>query len=97
MAEEKTRFIKMMKMEVEDLQYHVEKLLEKAEQDRGAERITNYVYQENTSMLKNEECCLEQAIKDMDGMNLDDYQDLDTLISDVEIGELCLLNVLVLG
>ena len=84
MAENKSRFIKMLQMEFEDLKCDIQELIQKAKSDHDKGKITNYVFMENIALFENELMGLADSIQVISEIKVDEYENLNSLISNVE-------------
>ena len=84
MKEKLNKFLKILKIELEEFLEYLEYLLEvhrfRAEQGE----ITNYVYLENITVLKNELSGIKNILKIIDVVKADDFQDIESLILHLE-------------
>lgn len=78
------KYLKILRIELEDLQSDIEFLIDKYKQRRKNEEITDYVFLENLAVLKNEICGISSFNKIIDSIDPADYEDIDGFIRDMK-------------
>ncbi|RPJ06013.1 MAG: hypothetical protein EHM28_10940 [Spirochaetaceae bacterium] len=68
--DKRAKLLKLLTIELEDLVEDVEQLLSAHEKRLASGEITNYVYQENAAVLKNEISCINEFMKEIPGFDL---------------------------
>lgn len=80
MADSRKLFLKILKVELEEIESEID-LLIKLYQSRYEKReITNYVMQENDALLEREISCMKKLVPALETFNIDEYQDNETFI-----------------
>ena len=81
----KRKYIRILKLELEDLREDVELLIARQESRLGRERETHYVFLENLALLKHRILDLDRISAILDQFDLDQCADLDALIKAVDL------------
>jgi hypothetical protein len=78
------KYLKILEIELEDLQSDIELLINEynARKDRG--EITDYVLLENLAVLKNEICAIHAFHEMVEDLEMDSYKNLESFIRDVK-------------
>lgn len=84
MPERKRLFMKILKAELEDCLEDVEDLKNLYQRRLLKNDVTNYVYNENEALLKQELNGIHKALKSLDTLDLDAYENVDTLAAAVD-------------
>uniref|UniRef100_A0A7C3E131 Uncharacterized protein n=1 Tax=Gracilinema caldarium TaxID=215591 RepID=A0A7C3E131_9SPIR len=84
MPERKRLFMKILKAELEDCLEDVEDLKNLYERRLLKNDVTNYVYNENEALLKRELDGIRKALDALDSIDVDTYENLDTLAAAVD-------------
>ena len=63
------RFLGILKVELEDLEDDIADLLELCQRRKNHQEISDYVYQENKTLLLNEIAALKSLIHSLDGLD----------------------------
>jgi len=80
MKEMKRKYIRILKIELADLKDDIGVIMEKSVTRKEQREISEYVFLENMALLKNEVLCIG-CVEDMiEGIDLDQYADLDELV-----------------
>ncbi len=74
------RFLKVLVVELEDLDTHIEELVQVQNERYAARLESEYVCLENVATLRNEACGLHHFVRIVNTIDLDQFQDLDQLI-----------------
>jgi recombination DNA repair RAD52 pathway protein len=79
----KEKFLKVLIVELEDLDEDIKMLIEECKDKHSHEEISNYVYLENIAVLQNELFGVEGFIEDIRSINIDDFETVENLIDDL--------------
>jgi hypothetical protein len=78
------RFLGILKVELEDLEFDIEDLLELCQSRKDHREITDYVYQENKTLLLNEIAALKSLIHSLDGLDAGRFATQQEMIQEVD-------------
>lgn len=78
-----TKFVKVLRVEMEDLEADIELLVEENYRRLQEHMETERVCRENVATLRNEEFGIRHFIEILDEVDVDDFDDLDHLIATV--------------
>ena len=84
MAETRSRFLRILRIETEELGRDIAALMQFYERKRSEREITNYVYLENVALIRHEVACLEQLQRELDRLDPQAFPDLPALIREIE-------------
>ncbi len=84
MPEVRSKYMRILKIELEDLVQDIAALVEFYEQKRSGREITNYVYLENVSLIQHEVSCLKELLHELDRVDVRRYPDLPALVREIE-------------
>ncbi len=77
MKGKKEKLIRILRIELEDLEDDIALLEETAEERREKHEITNYVLLENLALLKKESGCIQVLMDSIETLELDRYGSLE--------------------
>jgi hypothetical protein len=77
------KFIRIFRIELEDLEEDINDLLEILEKRRDSQEITNYVYMENKGILLNEIACVHELLDSISSIDADRYESVEAMIAEV--------------
>jgi hypothetical protein len=80
----KERFIKILKIELDDLKEDVEQLISQCQAEVEHPKHSVHVYLENLAVLKNELLGVGHFAKLLDGLDPEAHADLDAMISHIQ-------------
>jgi hypothetical protein len=78
------RFLGILKVELEDLEDDIEDLLELCQRRKDHSEITDYVYQENKTLLLNEIAALKSLVHGLDGLDTGRFATQQQMIQEVD-------------
>lgn len=78
------KYKKILKIELEDLEMDIGALAELYEKRRTEREITNYVFLENISLIQHEVSCLKLFLRELNGVDLARFQDLQEMVGDIQ-------------
>jgi hypothetical protein len=84
MAETRNRYLRILKIEIEDLAQDIAELVTHYGNKLSDGKITDYVYLENVSLIQHEVACLKELLRELDGLDPAAYADLPGTIRAVE-------------
>lgn len=84
MKEAKRKYIRILKIELDDLQNDLEAVMQHCIGRKQRHEISNYVCMENMALVKNDIEVIESVSEILDELDLDAYADLDELTDDVK-------------
>ena len=84
MKDLKRKYIKVLKIELEDLNEDINMYMEKIIQDKDCGEITNYVFMENLALLKNEIIGIEAVNNYLDSLDIDELETIDDIIEKIK-------------
>ena len=85
MKEPGPKYLKILKIELEDLVEDINVLLSVCDQRKQSGEITNYVFLENATVLKNEISGINNFLHGVDGIDISQYKNLKDLIEDIDV------------
>ena len=80
MHDNKKKYLKILRIEIEDLQEDIDELIEQYRKESENGIISNYIFLENLVIFRKELMGLEIFSKILDSVDLDRYGSLDALI-----------------
>ena len=80
MHDNKNKYLKILRIEIEDLQEDINDLIEHYKKESEIGNISNYVFRENLVIFRKELLCLEMFFKILDSIDPDRYVNIDELI-----------------
>lgn len=86
MREVKKNLIKILKLELEDLQIDIERLIEECEQQREKSDLSPNVFLENLALFRNELLAVNVFERFLDKINVEDFQSLEELVEYIREG-----------
>ncbi|MBN2445060.1 MAG: hypothetical protein JXJ04_27135 [Spirochaetales bacterium] len=78
------KFLKILQIEMEDLESDIEYLIERLKQRSEKQEITDYVFMQNLAVLKNQICGISSFMKIVDSIDPNDYKDIESFLCDVK-------------
>ena len=84
MREKLKKYLKVLRIELEDLEEDLQVMADIYNQREKRNEITGYVFLENMSLLKSEIYGIEQIIESLDGIVVDRYKSLEDMIEHVD-------------
>ncbi len=81
MAENRRLFIKIFKVELEEIRNDIELLVEIYKERYSSREITHYVEMENEALLSREIHCIEKLVPELDKFDADQYEDKESFIN----------------
>ncbi len=84
MPEIVSKYLKILRIELEELEKDIEALEELYRKKHSDREITNYVFLENVSLIQHEESGLKAFLHVLDGLDARSYAGLQPLIGDIE-------------
>jgi hypothetical protein len=75
------KFLKILRIEVDDLESHLERLIEEHAEREHRHEVSERVCLANVAVFRNEECALEHFRRIIDNVNPADHEDLDELVA----------------
>lgn len=84
MTEKKNMFLKILKVELEDLHDDIVIMIEENKNAKGKEEISNYVFLENLSVLNNEILGIDIISSSIKNTDSEKFATLNELIADIE-------------
>lgn len=78
------KYLKILKIELQDLENHIEVLLEDYHSREQKREVTEHVSLANTAVLRNEKSCIRHFINILDTIDLAEYANLDELVLEIE-------------
>ncbi|MDC7239510.1 MAG: hypothetical protein PQJ50_04020 [Spirochaetales bacterium] len=85
MSDRKELFLKVFKMELEEIRTDIA-LLSKLYLERYESReITQYVQRENRALLEHEIHCLEKLVPELDNFASNEYPDMDSFVNGLKV------------
>jgi hypothetical protein len=73
-------FLKILKVELEEIENDIDLLIKLYRSRYEKREITNYVLQENDALLEREISCLKKLVTVIDTFDPDEYQDNETFV-----------------
>ena len=83
MLKKREAFLKILCIELEDLDDDIQALILECEDKHCNEEISNYVFLENLAVLRNELFGVESFLVDVKSIKPEDYENIDLLIEDL--------------
>jgi len=83
MLKKREAFLKILYIELEDLNEDISILIEECEKKHCNEEISNYVFLENLAVLKNELFGVKSFLDDVKNIDPVNYENLNLLIEDL--------------
>ncbi|RKY49887.1 MAG: hypothetical protein DRP91_03110 [Candidatus Neomarinimicrobiota bacterium] len=80
MRKVKECYLKILKIELEDLKDDIEQLIEETRKEKDAGKLTNYVFFQNIALFKNELLGLNVFEDIIESTNPEDFDNLDEMI-----------------
>ncbi|RKY48606.1 MAG: hypothetical protein DRP88_01765 [Candidatus Neomarinimicrobiota bacterium] len=80
MRKVKECYLKILKIELEDLKDDIEQLIEETRKEKDAGKLTNYVFFQNIALFKNELLGLNVFEGIIESTNPEDFDNLDEMI-----------------
>jgi len=80
MRKVKKCYLKVLKVELEDLEDDIEQLIEETKKGKNAGKLTNYVFFQNIALFKNELLALNVFENIINGVNPEEFETLDEMI-----------------
>jgi hypothetical protein len=84
MRETKKYYLKILRIEIEDLREDIEFLIKELERERESELLSEYVFLENLTVFHSELYGVDFFFKVLDDINPDNFESLDEMISFIE-------------
>ncbi len=84
MRQKLPKYLKVLRIELEDLSEDLEVMKDLYGQRGRRDEITDYVFLENVSLLKSEIAGVEAAIRSMDEIPVDRFRNLDELVDYID-------------
>lgn len=81
MREIKTNYLRILRIEIEDLKQDIEALIEGLKREHESELLTNYVFMENLIVFRNELLGVDDFFQVIDMLDPDRYDSLDEMMS----------------
>lgn len=85
MSDKKKLYLKVLKIELEDLNDDIEMLIDELQHKKDNKEISNYVFVENLSLFRNEIIGVEVVNESLEKINTNDFASLDDLISEIKV------------
>jgi hypothetical protein len=79
MSETKKMYLKILRIEIEDLKTDIEHLIEELKKEHENEHLTNYVFLENLTIFGRELLGVGYFFKVLDKINPDEFDTLDSM------------------
>ncbi len=78
------KFLRILKIEIEDIQYDISALIDiyKDREEKG--EITEYVFRENIGTLKREIIGVQQVLRSFETLDFERYDNLESMIQDCQ-------------
>lgn len=80
MAENRRLFIKIFKVELEEIRNDIELLVELYKERYSSREITHYVEMENEALLSREIHCIEKLVPELEKFPVEQYDDKDSFV-----------------
>lgn len=80
----KHKYIKVLKIEMEDLNEDINMYREKITKDKNCGEITNYVFMENLALLQNEIIGIETVNKYLDSLDVNEFETIEDIITKIK-------------
>jgi hypothetical protein len=80
MVKKKESFLKILIIELEDLDDDIKLLIKECDERHCRQEITDYVFMENLAVLRNELFGVEGFVDDIKAVRPEDYETLDEMI-----------------
>lgn len=84
MSEARRKYVRILRIELEDLQEDVQVLRQHCLDQKRHDGISNYVFRENMSLMRSEILAIESLTKVLDDLDPDAYADVDQLMGDLQ-------------
>jgi len=81
MREIKTSYLRILRIEIEDLKQDIEALIEGLKRERESEILTNYVFMENIMVFRNELLGVDDFFQVIDKTDPDMYDSLEEMMA----------------
>jgi hypothetical protein len=78
------KFLRVLRIEIEDMEGDLQALIELYKERKDSKDITNYVYLENKSLLISELHCLANLLDSLNDVDATRYETVDVMIDDLE-------------
>ncbi len=78
------KYLKVLRIELEDLEADLEVMKDLYDRREAQEEITEYVFLENVSLLKSEIAGVESLIKSIDDIPIEQFSNLDEFVDYVD-------------
>lgn len=83
MRNKKIAFLKILAIELNDLEEDIKAVMEEYKEKHDHSMITNYVFYENLSVLQRELFGVDSFVEEIGAINPDDYATIEVLIKDL--------------
>lgn len=80
----KRKYLKMLALEFDDFKEDIETLIREEEQKKENGNISNYVFMENLSTLRNEILSISEFIDEIDTLDTEKYDTIDQMLEDIK-------------
>lgn len=80
-----SKYLNILRTELEDLEEHVDDLVDRCRNRQENRQITKHVSLQNIATLKNEERGLDRFVHVIDELDPDEYEGIDEMIADIRI------------
>ena len=84
MKDIKRKYLKMLELEFNDLKEDIESLIEAEESKKENGVISNYVFMENLSTLRNEILSINEFIDEIDALDTEKYNTINQVLDDIK-------------
>ncbi|MAG13193.1 MAG: hypothetical protein CMN78_01215 [Spirochaetales bacterium] len=85
MREKYQKYLKVLKIELEDLEEDLLLMAKIYQQREANNEITDYVFLENLTLLQSEISGIEQILKSIDTIDVDSFKTLDEMVEHVDV------------
>ena len=85
MSDNRKLFLKILKVELEEIETDIKLLIELYQSRYEKLEITHYVQQENDALLEREISCLKKLIPALDTFPVEEYQDNESFIAGLKV------------
>jgi hypothetical protein len=72
-------FLKILLLELKDLEEDIELLMEKLTKSHEKDEVTNYVFMQNLSLMQREIFGIEGFFSELEGLRSDDFETVDDI------------------
>ena len=83
MNNQKNIYLKLLKIELEDLNSDIDLLIEELKGQKKRDEISNYVFVENLALFKNEIVGVEVVNESLTSIDIDKFSSLDSMIDEI--------------